>query len=426
MPIGKVQRVGYIVKRYPCYSQTFIVNEILAHEAAGLDIEIFSLKPTIDSHFQNIISQVRAPVHFLRDYKGLEGVKLWTAIEKASEIIPQIWSRLAYSKGEDVHYVFQALQIACIAHVRGITHLHAHFATSPTKVARLASHFAGIPYTFTTHAKDIFHRNIKYDNLERKLQDATAAIAISDYNRNYLRQTYNGVAGKVRRIYNGLDLQRFPFKSPEKRPSQIISVGRLVEKKGFPTLIEACALLAKRGCQFTCQITGKGELEAELRSRIEQLHLTNFVKLVGPQPQNKIIELVQEGAVFVAPCMIGSDGNRDGLPTVLLEAMALGTPCISTNVTGIPEVIRHRETGLLVPQLDPIALATAIEALLNNPDLRVQLAIKARKLIVEKFDIHRNSADIRQVFHTATTKNVIGRVTKMDRPLVKTSATFTS
>ena len=423
--MGKLQRVGYIVKRYPCYSETFIVNEILAHEAAGLDIEIFSLRPTLDSHFQNIISQVRAPVHFLSGYKRLQGVKLWEAVEQVSEVIPEIWSKLAYSRGEDVHNIFQALQIACKAHLSGITHLHAHFATSPTNVARLASHFAGIPYSFTTHAKDIFHQNVKYNDLENKLRDATTTIAISDYNRNYLCQTYNVTPGKVRHIYNGLDLQKFPFSSPKKRPPQIISVGRLVEKKGFPTLIEACALLAKRGCQFTCQITGKGELEAELRSRIDKLHLNDFVKLVGPQPQNKIIELVREAAVFVAPCIIGSDGNRDGLPTVLLEAMALGTPCISTNVTGIPEVIKNRETGLLVPQLDPISLAAAIETLLSDPSLRVQIAIKARKLIVEKFDIHRNSAHVRQVFHAATAKKIVGRTTEVDYPLLKTSGRVT-
>lgn len=425
MLIVKPQRVGYVVKRYPCYSETFIVNEILAHEAAGLDLEIFTLRPTLDSHFQNIISQVRAPVHHLKGYRGLEGVRLWEVIEETSEIIPQIWSRLPYSQGEDVHYVFQALQIACTVHLRGITHLHAHFASSPTSVTRLASHFAGIPYSFTAHAKDIFHQDVQYDDLERKLRDAATTITISEYNRNYLSQTYNGAAGNVRHIYNGLNLQNFPFKSPEKRPPQIIAVGRLVEKKGFFTLIEACALLAKRGCQFTCQITGKGELEAELRSQIAQLRLSNFVKLVGPQPQNKIIELVGQSAVCVAPCIIASDGNRDGLPTVLLEAMALGTPCISTNVTGIPEAIEDRETGLLVPQLDPIALAQAIEELLLDPDLRVQLAVKARKLIVEKFDIHHNSVHIRQVFRAATTKNLIDPVMGVDRLLLKTSRTLT-
>ncbi len=421
--MGKLQRVGYIVKRYPCYSETFIVNEILAHEAAGLDIEIFSLRPTLDSHFQDIISQVQAPVHFLRGYKRLQGIKLWEAIEQVSEVIPEIWSRLVYSEGEDVHNIFQALQIAYKAHSTGITHLHAHFATSPTSVARLASHFAEIPYSFTTHAKDIFHQDVEYNDLERKLRDATTTIAISDYNRNYLCQTYSATAGKVRRIYNGLDLQKFPFRSPEKCPPQIISVGRLVEKKGFSTLIEACALLAKRGCRFTCQIAGKGVLEAELRSLIEQLHLTDVVKLIGPQPQNKIIELVQEAAVFVGPYIIGSDGNRDGLPTVLLEAMALGTPCISTNVTGIPEVIKDRETGLLVPQLDPIALAAEIETLLNNPYLRVRLAMKARKLIVEKFDIHRNTTDVRQVFYTASTKNIVSSVMEIDHSSLTTPQT---
>ena len=151
-------------------------------------------------------------------------------------------------------------------------------------------------------------------------------------------------------------------------------MGRLVEKKGFEHLIDACALLNEKGVLFECLIAGTGDREAMLRERIERNRLTDCVRLIGPQPQSELATLLQSAAVFAAPCVVGQDGNRDGLPTVLLESMALGTPCVSTPVTGIPEVIHHRKTGLIVPQEDASTLADAMLELMQNSRLRVQLA----------------------------------------------------
>jgi glycosyltransferase involved in cell wall biosynthesis len=180
-----------------------------------------------------------------------------------------------------------------------------------------------------------------------------------------------------------------------------VGVGRLVEKKGFVDLIEACAILADEGRTFTCQIVGTGEKEVELRMRIAHLGLEDRVELLGPRPQSELVRLVHDAAVLAAPCVVGADGNRDGLPTVLLEAMALGTPCVSTDVTGIPEVIRGGETGLVVSQGDPGALAAAIGRLLQETDLRVRLADRARRLVEAKFDVNRNAAQLREVFQSA-------------------------
>ncbi|PSB23063.1 colanic acid biosynthesis glycosyltransferase WcaL [filamentous cyanobacterium CCP1] len=398
-------KVGYILKRYPRYSETFVVSEILAHEAVGLNIQIFALHPPLDGHFQDIISRVRAPVKYLLS-NDLRGSTLWKTLEETSDIIPNLWSKLEYARGEDIHRVYKALQLAGEVRRQGITHLHAHFATSATVVARLASHFADIPYSFTTHAKDIFHESVIPSEYQLKLQDAAAVVTVSDYNLNYLQQTYGTIADKVQRIYNGLDLQQFPYHSPQHCPPNILAVGRLVEKKGFSVLINACKVLRDQGAQFTCQIVGTGELEADLRHQIVELGLQDIVTLMGPRPQGELVQLMQSAAVFAAPCVVGSDCNRDGLPTVLLEAMALGVPCVSTDVTGIPEVLRHQETGLMVPQHNPIALAQAISQLLIDGELRVQLATQARKLIEQDFDIHRNTAHLRTVFRSASATTV--------------------
>lgn len=393
-------KVAYVVKRYPRYSETFIVNEILAHEAAGLEVEIFSLLHPEDGRFQDAISRVRAPVTYL-PAKGLRAQDLWDALKDARELFPDLWDSMEAARGEDVRYVYQAAVLAREARLRGISHLHAHFATASATVARLAARFAGIPYTFTAHAKDIFHESVRHEDLRRKLEDASAVVTVSDYNLEYLRETFGDAADGTRRVYNGLELGRFPYRPPTERPPMIVGVGRLVEKKGFDDLISACAILRRRGTDFRCEIIGSGEQEPALRARISHLGLEDRVELPGPRPQGEMIRHVQSAAVFAAPCVVGADGNRDGLPTVLLEAMALGTPCVSTDVTGIPEVLRHGTTGLMIPQHDPPALASAIERLLGNRALRVRLAGEARRAIEAGFDVHRNAAVLRGVFEEA-------------------------
>lgn len=161
---------------------------------------------------------------------------------------------------------------------------------------------------------------------------------------------------------------------------------------------DACAILAGHGRDFRCQIFGEGVLRDELAAQIERLGLADRVALLGPRPRGEIIAAIRRAAVVAAPCVVGSDGNRDGLPTVLLEAMALGTPCVSTNVTGIPELVQHERTGLIAAQHDSSSLAEQIERLLDNPALGVALAERARQLIQTEFDIHRNTRQMREIF----------------------------
>lgn len=396
MPQANTFHIGYVVKRYPRYSETFIVNEILAHEQAGLQLDIFALRPPSDTHFQPAIARVKAPVTYLAD-KGKMG-EFWSTLQKACKLIPDCQALIPVEENVDSGMIYQALQLAIEIKKRGILHLHAHFGTIATAVARVAAKLTGITYSFTAHAKDIFHESVSEEGFKLLLRDAAATITVSDYNVAYLQDTYEKDAHRVTRIYNGLELDRFPFELPTARPPRIVAVGRLVEKKGFDVLIDACSLLVQRGISFDCQIIGGGDLEESLRAQISDLDVNHYVSLTGPRPQSEIVALLQQASVFAAPCVIGNDGNRDGLPTVLLESMALGTPCISTDVTGIPEILLDHETGLLISQNDAKALADAIERLLNNDDLRIKLARNARRLIEQQFDIHNNAVKIRELF----------------------------
>jgi len=393
-------KVGYVLKVYPRYSETFVVTEILAHEAAGLALEIFALRPPRDTHFQDGIARVRAPVTYL-PYFGVKAVDLWETLQRAGLLIPGFWGTLEAARGAEAIDVHQAALLAVAVTEHGIDHLHAHFGSSAASVARLAARFAGVSYSFTAHAKDIFHESVDPADLRKKLEDAAGVVTVSDFNLAFLRASYGPRTARLVRVYNGLDLDRFAYASPCDRPAEIVAVGRLVEKKGFSDLIDACRILVAEGRRFSCRIIGSGELEACLRSQIEESGLSRVVELSGPRPQNQLAGLVQRAAVLAAPCVVAADGNRDGLPTVLLEAMSLGTPCVSTAVTGIPEVVRHGETGLLVPQHDPAALAVALGRLLEDGALRVSLAGAARRLIETEFDARVNAAKVRALFDAA-------------------------
>ncbi len=391
------RKVGYVLKRYPRFSETFVVNEILAHEAAGLAIEVFALRPNTDTHFQHAIADVRAPINHLR-YGGIKAETLWSELDAFAQEFPEKSNLLSAATGYPAVEVFQALLLARKIRERGIEHLHAHFGTTAAGVARLAALLTDVPYTFTAHAKDIFHEYVDETMLGRKIADAAAVITVSDFNVGDLSERFSRSSKKIRRIYNGLPVDRYPYSPPANRPAKIVAVGRLVEKKGFPDLIDACALLEKSDVDFECTIIGGGDLQDSLRTQIQQLDLTECVTLAGPLPQQEVHKAVREAAVCVAPCITASTGDRDGLPTVLLESMALGTPCVSTAVTGIPEIIRHEETGLLVPEREPTKLAEAIRRLLGDDPLRIRLSAAARELFERDFSIDTNTSQMREVF----------------------------
>jgi glycosyltransferase involved in cell wall biosynthesis len=400
-------RIAYVVKRYPRFSETFIVNELLAHEAANWSLDLFSLRPPVDTHFQDIISRVRAPLTYLSDGQ-VKSADLWSALGKARHLL-KVRPDALYEvvQTENVLDSYCGLQLAIHCVQRGIQHIHAHFASSAASVARIASLLTGLPYSMTAHAKDIFHESVQPDDLSRKLRSASTTFTVSDFNLNYLRTQYPQSSERVVRLYNGISLLDFDYRAPVDRPNRIVAVGRFVEKKGFEDLLVACKFLQDRELDFKCQLIGGGELESKLRSMIERLGLHHCVQLLGPQPQRIVKELVQSAAVMAVPCVQGRDGNRDGLPTVLLESMALGTPCISTAVTGIPEVIRHDESGIIVSEQAPSELADAMMLMMSKPGLRVRYAVAARQIIEQDFDIHQNALIQRSFFVDGTSHPLV-------------------
>ena len=288
--------------------------------------------------------------------------------------------------------VAQGVELARQARRDSITHLHAHFASLAGRVAWIASALTGIPYTVTTHAKDIFHESVDPVWLRRICADAQRVIAISRYNKEHLRTVLAGTGATVSLRYNAIELDRFSYRAPlpvpagNSRPLRVCAVGRLVPKKGFADLIEAVRILVSSGVDVEVELAGDGEERERLAAQIDRLGLADRIRLLGPLTQAEVRDLLARSDVFAAPCIEAADGNIDGLPTVILEAMACGTPVVATAVSGLPEVVRDGITGLLLPPGDPTELAVALRRIALGEVDTVSLSRGARSLIEEHFD----------------------------------------
>lgn len=390
-------RIGYVLKVYPRFSETFIVTEILAREAHGDDLSIYALRPTTDARFHPEIARVEANVTWISRYA--KGADLWARIADCVQD-PAMRDRFAATlphladlPGDEVA---QGVELAQAVVADGITHLHAHFATLAGRAAWIASRLTGVPFTLTTHAKDIFHESVDLAWLRRLAADADRVIAISRFNLAHLERVLDGTGARITLQYNALELDRFPYRDlPE--PGQrlkVAAVGRLVAKKGFADLVDAAAQATAAGLPLRVTIAGDGELAPALQARIDELGLRDTVRLVGPRTQTQIRILIEEADVFAAPCIPADDGNVDGLPTVVLEAMAVGTPVVATAVTGLPEVVLDGETGVLLEPGDVSGLADALSAFAAGRLPAAAMSANARALIEERFDSRRHAATL--------------------------------
>lgn len=379
--------IGYVLKMYPRFSETFIVSEILAREARGEKVVIFSMRPCSDTRFHPELARVQAPVIQVPRPSSASG--LWQML--TPEAGPHLAELLRHRPDDAA----QAVRVATLAQEHGVTHLHAHFATMAATVARLAGLVADLPYSFTAHAKDIFHESVAEEDLQEKFADAHHAVTISRYNLQHLRARFPESAERMRLVYNGLELARFPFVPQRDQDLRLLSVGRLVEKKGFPLLIESVRRLRERGLAVTAEIAGDGPLREELQEQIDRAGLNDAVTLLGPLTQSEVRDLLGTRRLFVAPFVIAEDGNADGLPTVLLEAMARGIPCVAADVTAVGEVIITGKTGWLVPTGDVDKLTDAIEEALGADT--TELAHNARALVEETFDSRHQANTLAQL-----------------------------
>jgi colanic acid/amylovoran biosynthesis glycosyltransferase len=396
--------IAYILKMYPRFSETFVLNELLELERQGVTLRIFSLREPDDGIFHREVELVRGDVTYIRWRQVVPVARAHGRVLRRSSAryVKALLFALRRHRLASLKYFLKAGVIADHVQREGLCHIHAHFASSAASVALDVHRLTGVPYSFTAHAKDIYRHELDIDHLRMKLDQARFAVTVSDYNRDHLARLG---ARHVVRIYNGIDLRRFvPNGGAADEPPLVLAVGRLVEKKGFDVLIRACERLRAEGVRYRCLIVGKGELAHDLQTLISALDLEQHVELAGPLPREKLLDLFPRASVVAAPCVVGSDGNRDGLPTVLAEAMALKVPVVATPVTGIPELVEDGRTGLIVPERDPAALAAALRRLIEEPETARQLAEAGRARVERDFDLHVNVRELRTLFEGAATR----------------------
>jgi colanic acid/amylovoran biosynthesis glycosyltransferase len=245
--------------------------------------------------------------------------------------------------------------------------------------------FYGIGYSFTGHANDIFCETDFPVSLDELVKEARVVVTETDYSRDWLRRRCPDWAGKIERVYNGIHPGEFARADFGAEPPEIVSVGRLIEKKGYGELIEACGMLRARGLEFRCRIVGAGPLEVTLREQIERAGLGERVTLEGARLEAEVMGYLRRARVFALACVRDPDGGSDNLPTVIMEAMAAGLPVVSTRVAGIPEMIEDGVTGRLVDEHDAAGLAVALEEALRDPALARTRGAAGRRAVEGKF-----------------------------------------
>lgn len=272
----------------------------------------------------------------------------------------------------------------------GISHVHAQWAHSSASIGMYGAWLAGTTFSFTGHAVDLFRDRVA---LNEKIRRADFIVCISEFHRQFFL-SQGARHDQLILAYCGIDLTHFtPAPATQSgdvnRPVRVLSSGRLVEKKGFAVLIDACAVLRARNVPIEVTIGGSGPLEASLLERARCLGLQSQIRLTGREiTQDALPSFMRSGDIYCLPCVWASDGDVDGLPQMLMEAMACGLPAISTRLVGIPDLIIHEQTGLLVEPNDPVQLADAIMRLRDDPELARRLAEAGRRHLAEKFDIN--------------------------------------
>lgn len=427
--------VAYVLKGFPRLSEMFIASEVYRLEQLGVRLRLYVIKPADEARRHGIVGRIRATPEYLPATTSLSKTTLrrWLA-RHLKEFLPgllrvarrrpagvaraglaalaqAVRARRSFRSWPRKIYLKEFLQAALVAEgvldAPDVRHLHAHFCHGATTVAWLASLMTGLPFSFTAHAKDIYCESLNPAGLlRRKMRAARFVVTCTDANRAHLL----GVEprAEVHCVYHGLNAEFAGLLGDGATPGakrghiRALGVGRLVPKKGFDVLVEACGILHRRNVPFEAVIVGEqGEHGAEIQRRIDALGLEHLVRLAGPLEQSKLYEEYRRAGVFCLPCRVLDNGDRDGIPNVLVEAMACGLPVITTPVSGIPEVVKDGINGQLVPPDDPEALADALLRLDRDPRLAARLSAEAQTTVREQFDGERFAAQLAALFREA-------------------------
>lgn len=407
--IGKTMKVAYVVSMFPCWSETFILNELISHHKSGTDLSIFSIKNCSENmvHDEAILfvgntvygkEYLNIKLFFLHLLLILGNPLIYIGILKKLLLLKATLP-LVKIKALAVFWLSPTFVIA--AKQKKIEHLHAHFATYPALLAWIIGKFTRIPFTFTAHAHDIY---VNQDLLPIVCEGAVAIITISEFNKNFIVQKVGAdFEEKIHVIRCGIDLDKFQYESERTKAARenskvnILSIGRLSGIKGFTYLIDSLKLLKDEGVFFDCSIIGDGPLKVSLLQQVKEKGLDEVVHFLGSKKADVIPTYLKQADVFVLACATDKIEGHDGIPVVFMEAMAYGTPVIGTFISGIPELIIDGKTGFCAKPEDADSLARTIKKFIESGG-RKEISGAARNLIEDEYDIEKNSCKLRSLF----------------------------
>ncbi|MBP2234410.1 glycosyltransferase involved in cell wall biosynthesis [Sinorhizobium kostiense] len=409
------RKIAVVLKGYPRLSETFIAQELLGLERAGHELVLVALRRPTDRKRHPVHDEIRAEVHYLPEYLHDEPWRVFRALLRTAPragfwraLGPFLRDLRRDRTRNRVRRFGQALVL--VAEWPGDARwLHAHFIHTPASVTAYASLMAGVPWTCSAHAKDIWTSSDW--ELSEKLGGARWTVTCTRTGFEHLSSLAEEKS-RVHLSYHGLDLDRFPvFEGNHSKrdgsdpadPVRIVSVGRAVAKKGYDVLLKALSLLPAQ-LHWRFDHIGAGDLTKELRAMAGNLGIADRVRWDGALDQKDVLARYRESDVFALACRIASDGDRDGLPNVLVEASSQRLACVSTAVSGVPELIEHGRNGVVVPPEDPSALAKALEQLIRDPDLRQRLGSAAEERVRSDFDHHSSVRQLSELFRDEWSK----------------------
>lgn len=373
-------RVGYVLLEYPRASETFIENELIALEQYGLPEVIFSL------HLPRTVMRVRDSIARKVEYLEEPALRILSCDEpcryapETGGVCAELYQKALESDRPDALELFaSALHVVRRARELNLSHLHCHYATTPTELAVLVNKIVDLPFSFTGHAKDIF--TMRRDRLARRVRRARFAVACSEAGRRWIADSEPGAfENKVHRVYHGIQSEEWQMECVPQRPPLFVAIGRLTPKKGFDVFVRAAAkVLAQMPADF--EIIGEGREEACLRGLIRELGVSRQVRLTGWLSPERIRERFLRARSLVHPGIVLESNNQDGVANVVLEAMAAGLPVIVSSIPALTEVVEHERTGLLVPPGDADALAAAMQRLAGDDALATRLATDGGEVV---------------------------------------------
>jgi glycosyltransferase involved in cell wall biosynthesis len=412
-------KIAYLAQVFPHLTMTFVYREVMALRDLGLEIATFATRApnaaALSAEAKALVAETTyvLPTTWQRLLRAHAGW-LWRRPRRYlgtlahclrhSVTLHKGWRNGLHNGRRTLLHFGQAICLAEDVVQQEIDHLHVHFALNATTLAMIVARLTDITYSFTAHANDIFANPIL---LPQKIAAARFIVAISTYNADFLTEfaaqhglNPHEVAAKIEVVRCGIDVTHFappPTRAPAPKPV-ILAVGRLVEKKGYPYLIDACKQLGDAGHRFDCIIVGDGPEADALAAQIARHKLEESVHLAGVVFQERLKEYLHKADIIVLPCVVAQDQDMDGIPNSLMEGMAMEIPAVSTTISGIPELIHNDQSGLLVPPNDAEALAEALARLLTDPALRRRLGKAGRAQVVADYAIDKNTRRLLEIF----------------------------